>query len=167
MIGFPTGTAHIASGVRFISFAEFYNPTGDEVFPENSSFGAGTPKPKALAIIISASWCGPCQYEAAEVLPGLRDKYQPMGGEFLLALAEGISGSPATPDDLTKWVKKFAIDYPSVTDPGGKLAALWESDSFPANIIINTRTMEIVHTYAGPPPASYWSTFQKVIEGKL
>ncbi|HVK64874.1 MAG TPA: TlpA disulfide reductase family protein [Polyangium sp.] len=167
LIGFPNAKEKIGDGVRFISFAEFYNPTGDGVFPENSVFPAGTPKPKALAIIISASWCGPCQYEAAEVLPGLRAEYNPIGGEFLLALAEGISGSPATPDDLTKWVKKFAVDYPSVTDPGGKLAALWESDSFPANIIINTRTMEIVHTYAGPPPATYWKTFEKVIAGTL
>jgi len=163
LIGFPNAMADTASGVRFIPFSEFYNPTGEELFPENSVFPVGQPKPEALAIIISAVWCGPCQYEAAEVLPGLYAKYKPMGGEFLLALAEGLSGSPATPDDLTKWTKKYHVDYPAVTDPGGKLAAIWESDAFPANIIIDTRTMEIVQTYSGPPPATYWNTFEKVI----
>ena len=118
--------------MKTIQLADFYNPTGDEI-AEDAPCRAGTPKPKALLIVVSAVWCSPCNYEADVTLPALYAKYQPNGGEFFLVLADGPTpGIPAESKNLYLWDKKYALDYPSALDPSSKLAALFEADAFPA-----------------------------------
>jgi hypothetical protein len=168
-VGFPNYLDD-ASAMKPIQLAEFYNPTGDAVFPEGSPYGAGTPKPKALLIVVSAVWCGPCNYEAEAVLPGLYKKYQPNGGEFFLVLADGPTpGIPAEPKNLFQWDKKYQIDYPTALDPSSKLAALFEADAFPANLIVRTKDMQIMDVSAGAPPegSTFWKTYEKILTGAL
>lgn len=149
-----------------IALSDFYNPTGDGVYPEGSPYGAGVPLPKALFIDISSSWCGPCQVEASETLP---DKYAtlgPKGVEFLLQLADGPSpGTPATEGDLRAWTKKFDVNYPSTLDSSAQLAALYNGGSFPANAIIRTSTMEIVEVVNGVPDDAFWGSLESIVDG--
>jgi hypothetical protein len=153
-----------SAGYQAVQLADFYNPTGTDVFPEGSPYGAGEPKPKALLIDVSAVWCGPCNLEADEVLPVEYAKYKPLGGEFLLQLADGPTpGKPATGKHLYNWTQKYDVDYPAVIDPSSKLSSLFDSDAFPANILINTRTMTIVESIAGAPDAAFWSDFEDVL----
>jgi AhpC/TSA family protein len=169
LVGFPNAISD-TSGLRIIKLADFYNPTGTEVFPEGSPYGAGEPKPKALLVVVSSVWCGPCNYEADEVLPGLYTNYQPKGGEFLLALADGpTAGVPAVSKNLFQWTTKYEVNYPSVIDPSNKLAALFEADAFPANIIVRTKDMKIMEVTSGAPPAgtTFWKTFEGILAGKL
>ncbi|HLM74475.1 MAG TPA: hypothetical protein VK459_17335, partial [Polyangiaceae bacterium] len=84
-VGFVDSTADNTT-TQLIQMADFYNPTGTEVYPEGSLYGAGKPKPKALLIDVASSWCGPCQHEADVVLPQKYAEYRPQGGEFLLQL---------------------------------------------------------------------------------
>lgn len=153
-----------------IEMAEFYNPTGDGVFEEGSVFPVGTPKPKALLIPVASVWCGPCNYEAANVLPGLYKDYKPMGGEFLAQLADGPTpGQAATQKSLYNWANKYDVDYPITIDPTYKLGALFEADAFPANMIIDPRTMKIVEVISGVAEEGgpFWKTYEKVIAGTL
>src|SRR5688572_28859849 len=60
-VGFVDSTVD-TSVTQLIQLADFYNPTGSDVYPEGSLYGAGTPKPKALLIDVSSSWCPPCQH---------------------------------------------------------------------------------------------------------
>jgi hypothetical protein len=168
-VGFPNAMAD-TSGARIIQLSDFYNPTGADVFPEGSPYGAGEPKPRALLIVVSSVWCGPCQYEASEVLPGLYAKYRPIGGEFLLALADGPTpGVPAEMKHLYNWTQKYDVDYPAVIDPASKLGALFEADAFPANIIVRTTDMTIIDVISGAPPINspFWATYAKVAKGLL
>jgi hypothetical protein len=163
-VGLPNSQA---SGDLFgIQLADFYNPDGVSVYPENHPMGAGKPKPKVLLIDVASVWCGPCNYEADQVLPPLYAKYHPKGGEFLLQLADGPTpGIAAEPKHLYNWTKKYAVDYPATIDPSYKLGALFEADAFPANMIIDTTTMTIVEVIAGAPEAggAFWKKYESLL----
>ena len=167
-VGYPN-SLKVNDVMNEIQLAAFYNPTGEGVYPEGSTVGeAGTPLPKALLIVVSAVWCGPCNFEADETLPKLYLEYKPLGGEFFLTLADGpTAGKAATSKSLYNWTKKYAVDYPSTIDPTYKLGALFEADAYPANMIIDTRTMKIVEVISGAPEegGSFWKTYEKVLAG--
>lgn len=156
-IGFPNADAD-TSAMRPIRLSDFYNPTGEEVFPDDSFYGPGEPKPKAVVIDVSSVWCFPCNEEALSILPGKYKQYQPLGGEILLVLADGpTSGVPALPNDLYQWDLKYSVNYPSVIDPGTKFLV----DGYPTNFIVRTKDMRIVRI--GSPDAAFWSKFEQVL----
>lgn len=153
-----------SSMLQPIKLEDFYNPPDSKPYPDESPF-AGQSRPKALLINVSAVWCGPCQVEAEEVLPVEYAKYKPLGGEFLLELADGPTpGTAALENHLGAWTKKFKVNYPSTIDPQYQLGALFDADAYPGNMIIRTSTMEIVAIAAGTPDQSFWSKFESVLE---
>lgn len=162
-----------------IRLSDFYNPHADDmtyvpVDPahddrlfQSEHYGVGTPKPRGLSIDVGSVWCGPCNDEAKNVLPGLHAKYKPLGGEFLLQLDESATqGKSATQKDLYNWTKKYTVDFPSTFDPAAKLHELFADAAWPANIMIDTRTMKIVMAVAGEPSPTYWTKFEKVIHAQ-
>jgi hypothetical protein len=171
-IGF-VNAMEFSEGLQPIALSDFYNPTGDETFPEGSPYGAGKAKPKALLINVGSVWCPPCNAEADEMLPGKYREYKPRGGEFLMQLADGRDPSiPANSVDLGRWTTKYKVDYPATIDPTYKLGALFTADAFPANMIIKTADMTIVRVIAGTPdpdptqPPDFWATFEDVLDSK-
>ena len=162
-VGYADGS-NKTPGLTIVQLADFYNPTGKDVFPETSPY-AGQPKPVALMIDVASVWCGPCNEEAKSVLPGKHSQFAPMGGQFLLQLADGPTpGTAATAKNLDSWTTKYTVDFPATIDPSSKLAALFEADAFPANFIIDTRTMRIVKSVNGVPDSSFWQAFQNTIQ---
>jgi len=163
-----------------IVLADFYNPhvddpsyapatpgEDDRLFPVGSYYGSGAPKPKALSISVSASWCSACKKESKTVLPAKHLLYKPRGGEFLTQLNDGPSpGHAAVQQDLLNWANSFDVDYPVMMDPGRQLDALFVAQVYPANIIIDTRTMAIVEVVGGIPGTSYWTKFESTLDGR-
>lgn len=160
-----------------IRLSDFYNPHANDpaYVPEdaehddrlfhNELYGMGAPKPKALSISIGSVWCGPCNTEAKVDLPPRHLKYKPLGGEFLLQLGDGATqDKPATPKDLFNWTKKYKVDFPSTIDPDYKLGELFAKNAWPANVMIDTRTMKIVAAVAGVPKLPYWAKFEKLLD---
>ena len=145
----PRETSDPAQAVE-IHLSDFYNPSGDDVYPEGSRYGAGEPKPKALLLDTSARWCSPCQEEAAHTLPDLYAQYHPLGVEFFLYLAESNEPSvPAKVSELKLWVNTYHQDFPGGIDPARNLASQFGSSAFPVNILIDTKTMSIVTVLNG------------------
>jgi hypothetical protein len=166
-MGFPNAMKD-STVMKELQLAEFYNPTGDGLYEEGSLMEVGTPKPKALLIDIASVWCGPCNYEADVILPVEYAKYKPLGGEFFLTLADGSSqGKPATSKSLLNWTSKYDVDYPSSIDPSYKLEVLFKEPAYPQNMIIDTRTMKIVHVIPGAPDEAFWAIFDKVLAGTI
>ena len=162
-----------------IQLSDFYNPHADDptyapaapsqddrLFPPGSTYGGGTPRPKALSISVASLWCGPCKNEAKTVLPAKHLKYKPLGGEFIVQLDEGLTqGHSAVQQDLVTWTTAFHVNYPATIDPGRQLDALFVANVYPANIIINTRNMKIVEVVAGVPNDAYWTKFEATLAG--
>jgi hypothetical protein len=155
------------TALKQVQLADFYNPTGDGVYPDGSQYGAGKKKPLALVIDRSAVWCNPCNYEAQNELPGKRTMYGPMGGEFVLALDEGgTPGTNPTQMDLTNWVTRYHVNYPATLNPQATLSAIVGIDAYPGHIIVRTKDMKIVKWIAGIPDDSFWQLFEKVLAGQ-
>ena len=72
----------------------------------------------------------------------------------------GQSVDRLTESDLDRWTKTFDTEFPAALDPEYELGAVIKADAFPANILIDTRTMTIVDVVSGVPPESYWATFE-------
>jgi hypothetical protein len=178
-----TGFANPVAGstdIVTIRLSDFYNPhaddtsykpggpsTDDRLYPKDSPYGAGNKKPRALAINVGAIWCGPCNFEAKSELPARYTKYKPLGGEFLFQLADGATqGTAATQKDLVNWTKKYKVDYPSTIDKTKQLAGSFDANAYPANMIVDTRTMVIVAVVAGVPDEAYWAKFEATIASK-
>lgn len=150
-----------------MSLGEFYNPTGDGVFLDGSALTVGAPKPRALGIVVGAVWCAPCQQEARSVLPEKNEILAPLGGQIFFVLADGTQpGVPATEQDLERWTQTFDTDFPAVLDTEYALGAVIKTDAYPANILIDTRTMAIVEVVSGVPPESYWTRFETLVRGE-
>jgi len=151
---------------RAIELADFWNPTGEDVFPEESIYGAGEPKPTVLLVVVSAVWCGPCQFESEKLLPEEYAKYAPRGAEFLLHLADGpAAGSPAELSHLKAWTGKYETAFPAGIDPKYKLGSQFNSSAFPANLLIDTKTMTILDSPTGIPEEG--SSFFQLLEAHL
>jgi hypothetical protein len=160
-----------------IRFSDFYNPHGrdasyqpaspaddDRLYPTGSPYGAGTKKPRALFIDISAVWCGPCKEEAKSDLPGFYAKYKPCGGEFFFQLAEGAGlGSPVTQELLDAWTTVYKVSYPATFDPGHQLGELYAS-GFPTSAIVDTSTMQVVAFKTGLGDSSFWSLYESLLD---
>ncbi len=152
--------------MRIVKLSDFYNPTSAETFGDDLAyFGLGQAKPRALVMLISSVWCGPCRQEAANVLPGEFAHWKPLGGHFLAILIDGADpGTPATVDELFGWSSTFQPQYTMTMDPSNHVMAFYEP-AFPGNIIVRTSDMKIIRRVAGIPQADFWNTFSQVLDG--
>jgi|HubBroStandDraft_6_1064221.scaffolds.fasta_scaffold167688_2 hypothetical protein len=168
----------LSTDLSTVQLADFYNPhlddpsymplpgaDDDRFYPPGSLYNAGAktlqPKPRALLIDISSVWCGPCNQEAKDVLPGRYAMYKPCGGQFLFQLAQGPnSGTPATEQNLLAWTSAYKVNYPSSIDMLNQLSTLYGGQTFPDEVIIDTRTMAIVSVVTAVPDDEFWSTYE-------
>lgn len=175
-LGFPQ-PARDDEGLETLRLGDFYNPTGEGVYPDDSTYRPGEPLPKALMIANSAGWCGPCMYEAADVIDPAYDDYLDIGGEFLLSLEVGIENDDATEEDLWDWVNatNFAsygvsvedgwqVRWPSFINPNGALWPIIGQGAFPGVIIVRTRDMKITYVQVGAGGSAVFNMFDDVID---
>lgn len=161
--------------LAYVSMGDFYNPTGSDVYPEGSPYGAGQPKPKALLMVMSAAWCGPCKQEASTVLPAEFAKFQPMGGHFFALLVEAVNGDPADYGTITNWASQFDVNYTIAADTteqawGVMVSSILEEGDqpgFPGNMIVRTSDMKIIEVVSGAPPPGhpFWGLYESLLDG--
>jgi len=140
------------NNMELIEFAQFYNPTGAEKWPADSTYRPNEAKPKLLWLDVSAQWCPPCQNESQTTLPHDYPMYQPAGLEVVLELIEDTQGNPAKPNNLIQWTTKYKTAWPAIIDPARTVDPLSEQDAYPANLLIDTKTMTIIEVEAGAAP---------------
>jgi hypothetical protein len=101
-------------------------------------------------IDISSVWCPHCRDEATQLptqwVPGWNAK----GGLVFSVLEDGNAvNTPATVQDLNAWVTGYGSNYPVVLDPQETLVSGTNLQGWPANIIIDLRTMTVYDSVFG------------------
>jgi peroxiredoxin len=83
---------------------------------------------RAVMLVASAMWCGPCQSEAGHLAEVYRD-YAEDGFIVITLLGEDSGGATPNEADLREWADAFGIEHPVVADPGFGVAARFVTGS--------------------------------------
>ena len=135
---------------------------------------------KALLVVSSAGWCGPCLMEAA-ALVGLYEKYAPDGLEIIYTMGNtnipgdvpfdttmgrtDTAGFAADLDFMDNWKLSIAteagalVNYPVYADPNREILASFPNHAWPLSFIVTTKDMGVRLIEEG-----YWSA---LMENKL
>ena len=146
--------AYDPAELEVVSLSDFYDPDGSKGL-------------RVLALNSSAVWCVVCRAEYSHIKrSAIYENYRPKGVEILGVLFEDKDYNPARPSDLVVWggPEMFAVPFPLVIDPGFKTGAYFPSDATPMNMLIDTRTMEILDItmgYDASRPDAYWGVIDK------
>lgn len=135
----PVAAGYDANALERVSFSDFYDPGGERGL-------------EVIVVNASAVWCTVCQTEFADMKnAAVYSRFKQVGVEIIGTLFEDAVGDPATPSDLTLWGNstRRAIEFPLVLDPGLKMGAYFTSDATPLNLVIDARTMRILHSFMG------------------
>jgi hypothetical protein len=117
----------------------------------------GTKGINALMIVESAVWCPNCKTEAGQLNANMQNKWEAMGIRVLTLMAEEIDKSPATLETAFAWKTEYNLMSTAVgidpgitfTPPGATMLGL------PLIVVIDPRTMKIVHTQEGYSSTHY------------
>ena len=85
---------------------------------------------RAVVVVVSAAWCGPCQSEA-QWLAGIQDKYASRGLVVVTLLAENASSQNPSTNDLGAWTSMAGYKgAPVLADPGWGISDRFEKDGY-------------------------------------
>ncbi len=162
-----TGVAAPGTGdrtLRTIALADFYNPTGQALFPPGSPWGEGKPKPRALLVDFATGWSEVSLDDVQTSLPAAAARSTRGGGMILLVMLEGARrGQAADVPNLFEWLDRHRITYAAAVDTSLGFARL--VTPVPCKAIIDPRTMTIVaiDDRSTPPGAPFWQIFADVL----
>jgi len=97
---------------------------------------------RIVVINFFASWCPPCQEEAADVQQTWSD-YQDQGVQFY-GIAYKDAASPAQ-----AFLDEFGVTYPSAIDPGSRVARAYGITGVPETFVIDQQG-QLVRHFPGP-----------------
>ncbi len=167
-MGFPDAAAvdYDPSKLSPISLADYYDPL------DAQGNNGGT---RVLHINVTAGWCGYCRAEHtggsfngvkyARPISEEADERAPFGYRYLEIFAQDSQANPAQLKDLVAWASRYELYHPIAIDSAEKINALRRSFGFfPANIIIDTRTMRILSVVDGGSPGAIWRAVDTALE---
>ncbi len=133
-LGYPD--ADKAGGLKPISLAQFYDPTGT--------------KYRIIHLQAAGVWCSACQAETQTVVP-MKAQLEERKAVWVVSLAEGPTpGQPSKQKDLDGWIAEFKSPYTHLLDPGNaNLGPFYDRTALPWNANIDARTMEILTSGTG------------------
>ncbi len=102
----------------------------------------------ALAIIIGAETCVPCQNEQPSLV-ALYNQYRPKVA-FLEAIVQGSAGALADQSVIDNWATQYSLPFDITNDPTQALANYYPANSFPSAMAIRISDMTIVYQVDGP-----------------
>ncbi len=136
MQGYPDSNK--AGGLVDVSLADFYDPKGKDH--------------TVLFVAIAANWCSACASEATR-MNDVRVAYRAKGVVMLEVLVAGeTSGYGPTKSELDGWVDGHATTWTVTADVRGRrLFGQLGFVGVPSSMLIDTRTMQILHQASGAP----------------
>jgi hypothetical protein len=120
-------------------------PTNDALRPLRVADYRSKP---ALAIIIGAQACVPCQNEQPMLVTLYqRDRDR---ASFLEAIVENAAGAPADQALVDAWATRYGLPFDITADPMGALLPYYDPNSFPTAMVVRTTDLSIVYQATGP-----------------
>lgn len=126
---------------------------------------------RLLFVVSSAIWCQACQVEF-----GGTGKIPPLGESVATRHARGLralgglfqnaQGEPASEADATRWAKAFEVDFPFGVDSAFTLGRFAKADAQPLHMLVDTRTMRIIHKATGGNIELLWRKVDEVLDGE-
>ncbi len=126
-----------ASGLRTISLADFYDPDQK--------------RHKLLHLQAAATWCSICSSES-EATVIVKEPLGQEGAVFLQVVVNGnaLNRGPSL-DEVHAWMDRHAANYSIAIDVRTVRLAGLGVTTVPWNMLIDTRSMEILHSSSGAP----------------
>jgi hypothetical protein len=126
-----------AAGLRTISLADYFDPD--------------RARHKLLQLQVVATWCAIC---ASETRATVKVK-EPLGEEGAVFLQVVVNGNAPTRgpslDEVHAWIERHAATYDTAIDVGARRMQGLGVETVPYNMLIDTRTMELLHSGSGAP----------------
>ena len=94
-----------------------------------------------------------------------REYWLAHGVEFMTALTEDASFSPASNKSIETWSKQFTLAFPVVLDPEKQLFQYFASEAYPDHLLIDLASMSIISATSGVFDSSADSTVLKAATG--
>ncbi|HEX6923128.1 MAG TPA: TlpA disulfide reductase family protein [Bacillales bacterium] len=91
-----------------------------------------------------ASWCGPCQEEAASLVK-IDHKFS---DKKLMVLGVNMTSQESSVDDVRDFVKKHRIDFPILLDKDGKVMESYHVLGIPTTYLLDPEG-RIIHRFRG------------------
>jgi hypothetical protein len=134
--GYPDSNK--AGGLVNVSLADFYDPTGKDH--------------TVLFVAIGATWCSACASETI-VMKNVGPTYRAKGVVMLeLLVAGATSGYGPSRSELDGWVDAHSTAWTVAADVRGRRSfGQLGFVGVPSSMLIDTRTMEILHQASGAP----------------
>ena len=123
-------------------------PTTRSVTLDGHAISIASYRGRPLVINFFASWCPPCQSEAAQLAAFSYDQSLEGDGASIL----GVVFNDAT-SAVRHFVVTEGVNYPVLTDPGGAIANAWGVSSPPTTFILNAHGA-VAMALVGPVTAS-------------
>ena len=127
-----------AAGLQTVSLADYYDP-------ESRRY-------KVLSLVAAAMWCPICGGQTEQMVvaaPALRSE----GVVIIEAIIDGPTGQiPPTLCDFDDWIETHETNFTLVFDSGARRIGQYAAISgVPYNILVDTRTMEVLDAGVGAP----------------
>ncbi|MCW5834663.1 MAG: redoxin domain-containing protein [Labilithrix sp.] len=128
-----------AGGLETVSLAEYFDPT--------------QARHKVLHLQIAATWCAICSSEL-EATMSVVDELEARGIRFLEVIVSGATaGKGPSLAEVDAWIDRHGTTFPTGIDVAARrLGALGVNGAaMPHDILLDTRTMEILDSSVGAP----------------
>jgi hypothetical protein len=128
-----------AAGLSTISLSDFYDPQ--------------KARHKVLHLQIAATWCTICSSEL-EATVSIKDQARAIGVVFVEILVSGATaGKGPASEEVDTWMTRHNTNITTAIDVRGRRLAPLGIDpaAMPHDIVIDTRTMEILDSSVGAP----------------
>jgi len=102
-------------------------------------------KGKVIVVNFWASWCKPCEQEAAEMEAAWRFYDQAQAGQVVFIGADYVDTEP----EARGYLKKFEITYPNGPDLGTRISQMFRIQGVPETYFID-QTGKLVYAQIGP-----------------
>lgn len=108
-------------------------------------------KRRLLWVIVSAGWCGPCQEEVAATQAQFEQGAIDPRVHLINLIYETDKATPITEEFTQLWAENnlFTLSFPIGMDPTFRMAAYFDRDAVPFNMLVDLETMRIIFRQTG------------------